>query len=254
MKEGTLFYPFLCTAGVRRGSLETISVFGVACALGLSPLPLTSSMTIKDANNFKYWKQFPLQVYHINRVAMSFVVKKLSLLINEAYKDAHQKSVQVRISYCCGFLCNSSSPLCLSLPFYFILFFSFNDLLRLVGWSFYSWKWPPVLQAMKERMSDLAQSLGMPPGLGEGFKQWYLSSSLECLRQNVLWWSCEHVFVQIFNFCYKYQFDILFPFLFVMGEVGGGFKKKSVWQQFLININHLITHTKGLLMLTNCLC
>lgn len=26
------------------------------------------------------------------------------------------------------------------------------------------------LQAMKERMNDLAQSLGMPPGLGEGFK------------------------------------------------------------------------------------
>ncbi|KAK6126972.1 hypothetical protein DH2020_039283 [Rehmannia glutinosa] len=45
--------------------------------------------------------------------------QKLSLLINEAYKDAHQKSVL----------------------------------------------------AMKERMSDLAQSLGMPPGLGEGFKQ-----------------------------------------------------------------------------------
>ncbi|KAL0427972.1 UNVERIFIED_CONTAM: Nucleoid-associated protein, chloroplastic [Sesamum latifolium] len=47
------------------------------------------------------------------------LIKKLSLLINEAYKDAHQKSVL----------------------------------------------------AMKERMSDLAQSLGMPPGLGEALKQ-----------------------------------------------------------------------------------
>ncbi|OWM65833.1 hypothetical protein CDL15_Pgr015258 [Punica granatum] len=27
------------------------------------------------------------------------------------------------------------------------------------------------VQAMKERMSDLAQSLGMPPGLSDGFKQ-----------------------------------------------------------------------------------
>ncbi|XP_057967265.1 nucleoid-associated protein At4g30620, chloroplastic isoform X2 [Malania oleifera] len=47
------------------------------------------------------------------------LIKKLSLLITEAYKDAHQKSVQ----------------------------------------------------AMKERMSDLAQSLGMPPGVGEGLQQ-----------------------------------------------------------------------------------
>ncbi|KAK7849117.1 nucleoid-associated protein [Quercus suber] len=46
------------------------------------------------------------------------LIKKLSLLVTEAYKDAHQKSVQ----------------------------------------------------AMKERMSDLAQSLGMPPGAGEGLK------------------------------------------------------------------------------------
>ncbi|KAK6151568.1 hypothetical protein DH2020_014203 [Rehmannia glutinosa] len=55
----------------------------------------------------------------ITEAAMELGPKKLSLLINEAYKDAHQKSVL----------------------------------------------------AMKERMSDLAQSLGMPPGLGEGFKQ-----------------------------------------------------------------------------------
>nr|GMD24309.1 nucleoid-associated protein At4g30620, chloroplastic-like [Ipomoea batatas] len=55
----------------------------------------------------------------ITEAAMELGSEKLSLLINEAYKDAHQKSVQ----------------------------------------------------AMKERMSDLAQSLGMPPGLGEGFKQ-----------------------------------------------------------------------------------
>ncbi|XP_057505136.1 nucleoid-associated protein At2g24020, chloroplastic-like isoform X2 [Actinidia eriantha] len=46
------------------------------------------------------------------------LIKKLSLLVTEAYKDAHQKSVQ----------------------------------------------------AMKERMSNLAQSLGMPQGLGEGLK------------------------------------------------------------------------------------
>ncbi|XP_065849243.1 nucleoid-associated protein At4g30620, chloroplastic-like [Euphorbia lathyris] len=49
----------------------------------------------------------------ITEAAMDLGAEKLSLLVNEAYKDAHQKSVQ----------------------------------------------------AMKERMSDLAQSLGMPPGL-----------------------------------------------------------------------------------------
>ncbi|KAF7806539.1 nucleoid-associated protein [Senna tora] len=54
----------------------------------------------------------------ITEAAMELGPEKLSLLITEAYKDAHQKSVL----------------------------------------------------AMKERMSDLAQSLGMPPGLGEGFK------------------------------------------------------------------------------------
>ncbi|XP_054821878.1 nucleoid-associated protein At4g30620, chloroplastic-like [Prosopis cineraria] len=54
----------------------------------------------------------------ITEAAMELGPEKLSLLITEAYKDAHQKSVQ----------------------------------------------------AMKERMNDLAQSLGMPPGLGEGFK------------------------------------------------------------------------------------
>ncbi|KAJ7979597.1 Nucleoid-associated protein, chloroplastic [Quillaja saponaria] len=54
----------------------------------------------------------------ITEAAMELGPEKLSLLITEAYKDAHQKSVQ----------------------------------------------------AMKERMGDLAQSLGMPPGLGEGFK------------------------------------------------------------------------------------
>lgn len=54
----------------------------------------------------------------ITEAAMELGAEKLSLLINEAYKDAHQKSVL----------------------------------------------------AMKERMSDLAQSLGMPPGLGEGLK------------------------------------------------------------------------------------
>lgn len=51
----------------------------------------------------------------ITEAAMELGSEKLSLLVTEAYKDAHQKSVQ----------------------------------------------------AMKERMSDLAQSLGMPPGLGE---------------------------------------------------------------------------------------
>ncbi|KAI3446731.1 hypothetical protein Pfo_003396 [Paulownia fortunei] len=55
----------------------------------------------------------------ITEAAMELGPEKLSLLINEAYKDAHQKSVL----------------------------------------------------AMKERMSDLAQSLGMPPGLSEGFNQ-----------------------------------------------------------------------------------
>ncbi|KAI9117283.1 hypothetical protein K1719_011449 [Acacia pycnantha] len=54
----------------------------------------------------------------ITEAAMELGPEKLSLLITEAYKDAHQKSVL----------------------------------------------------AMKERMNDLAQSLGMPPGLGDGFK------------------------------------------------------------------------------------
>ncbi|KAD0319318.1 hypothetical protein R6Q59_023521 [Mikania micrantha] len=55
----------------------------------------------------------------ITEAAMELGSEKLSLLITEAYKDAHQKSVQ----------------------------------------------------AMKARMGDLAQSLGMPPGLGDQFKQ-----------------------------------------------------------------------------------
>ncbi|KAF3452945.1 hypothetical protein FNV43_RR03378 [Rhamnella rubrinervis] len=54
----------------------------------------------------------------ITEAAMELGPEKLSLLVTEAYKDAHQKSVQ----------------------------------------------------AMKERMSDLAQSLGMPPGASEGLK------------------------------------------------------------------------------------
>ncbi|KAL9270396.1 Nucleoid-associated protein, chloroplastic-like protein [Drosera capensis] len=57
----------------------------------------------------------------ITEAAMELGAEKLSLLVTEAYKDAHQKSVQ----------------------------------------------------AMKERMNNLAQSLGMPPGLGplgDGFK------------------------------------------------------------------------------------
>ncbi|CAN6450356.1 unnamed protein product [Victoria cruziana] len=54
----------------------------------------------------------------ITEAAMELGPEKLSLLVTEAYKDAHQKSVQ----------------------------------------------------AMKERMSNLAQSLGMPPGLSEGLK------------------------------------------------------------------------------------
>ncbi|XP_058755300.1 nucleoid-associated protein At4g30620, chloroplastic-like [Vicia villosa] len=61
--------------------------------------------------------QQPLRT-EITEAAMELGSEKLSLLITEAYKEAHQKSVQ----------------------------------------------------AMKERMNDLAQSLGMPPGLGEGLK------------------------------------------------------------------------------------
>lgn len=52
----------------------------------------------------------------ITEAAMELGAEKLSDLVTEAYKDAHQKSVQ----------------------------------------------------AMKERMQNLAQSLGMPPGLGDG--------------------------------------------------------------------------------------
>ncbi|KAL9233928.1 hypothetical protein vseg_008860 [Gypsophila vaccaria] len=54
----------------------------------------------------------------ITEAAMELGAEKVSLLVTEAYKDAHQKSVL----------------------------------------------------AMKERMSNLAQSLGMPPGLSDGMK------------------------------------------------------------------------------------
>lgn len=37
--------------------------------------------------------------YHLMLIYFLFYVQKLSLLVTEAYKDAHQKSVQVRISY-----------------------------------------------------------------------------------------------------------------------------------------------------------
>ncbi|XP_020572685.1 nucleoid-associated protein At2g24020, chloroplastic-like [Phalaenopsis equestris] len=55
----------------------------------------------------------------ITEAAMELGAEKVALLVTEAYKDAHQKSIQ----------------------------------------------------ALKERMGNLAQSLGMPPGLSEGFKQ-----------------------------------------------------------------------------------
>ncbi|KAG6587818.1 Nucleoid-associated protein, chloroplastic, partial [Cucurbita argyrosperma subsp. sororia] len=61
--------------------------------------------------------QQPLRT-EITEAAMKLGPEKLSLLVTEAYQDAHQKSVQ----------------------------------------------------AMKQRMSDLAQSLGMPQGLSEGLK------------------------------------------------------------------------------------
>ncbi|KAI3454007.1 hypothetical protein Pfo_010670 [Paulownia fortunei] len=61
--------------------------------------------------------QQPVRI-EITEAAMELGAEKLSLLVTEAYKDAHQKSVQ----------------------------------------------------AMKERMGNLAQSLGMPPGLSEGLK------------------------------------------------------------------------------------
>ncbi|XP_047321894.1 nucleoid-associated protein At2g24020, chloroplastic-like [Impatiens glandulifera] len=61
--------------------------------------------------------QQPMRI-EITETAMELGAEKLSLLVTEAYKDAHQKSVQ----------------------------------------------------AMKERMNNLAQSLGMPQGLSEGFK------------------------------------------------------------------------------------
>ncbi|PWZ23230.1 hypothetical protein Zm00014a_014560 [Zea mays] len=61
--------------------------------------------------------QQPIRV-EITEAAMELGAEKLSGLVNDAYKDAHQRSVQ----------------------------------------------------AMKERMADLAQSLGMPAGLGDGLK------------------------------------------------------------------------------------
>ncbi|KAJ0030900.1 hypothetical protein Pint_14382 [Pistacia integerrima] len=68
---------------------------------------------IKKPFVFTYFKAL-----EITEAAMELGPEKLSLLVTEAYKDAHQKSVQ----------------------------------------------------AMKERMGDLAQSLGMPQGLSEGLK------------------------------------------------------------------------------------
>ncbi|KAL6012181.1 Nucleoid-associated protein, chloroplastic [Asimina triloba] len=64
--------------------------------------------------------QSPLRT-EITEAAMELGPEKLSQLITEAYKDAHEKSVQ----------------------------------------------------AMKERMNNLAQSLGMPPGLSEGLNMVY---------------------------------------------------------------------------------
>ena len=81
-----------------------------------------------------------------------FLWQKLSLLVTEAYKDAHAKSVLVktityriilRYNYC---------------------HYSFSFISCLLNTTFW------ISQAMKERMSDLAQSLGMPPGLSDGLK------------------------------------------------------------------------------------
>ena len=80
-------------------------------------------------------------------------MQKLSLLITEAYKDAHQKSVQVRISQ---FIQSKERKKNRKRNYCILLL---NEILHLVD-----------PQAMKERMSDLAQSLGMPPGLNDALK------------------------------------------------------------------------------------
>ena len=76
-----------------------------------------------------------------------YYVQKLSLLVSEAYTDAHQKSLQVRISV-----------------FFFCLKLFFHLCYKTVSVSHY------IFQAMKERMSDLAQSLEIPPGHSEGLE------------------------------------------------------------------------------------
>ncbi|KAI5673129.1 hypothetical protein M9H77_13493 [Catharanthus roseus] len=86
-----------------------------------SPRPRLSSAVLKKDNLSRATlsgNQQPVRI-EITEAAMELGAEELSALVTEAYKDAHQKSVQ----------------------------------------------------AMKARMSDLAQSLGMPQGLSEGMKR-----------------------------------------------------------------------------------
>ncbi|KAF3635230.1 putative early nodulin-like protein 1-like [Capsicum annuum] len=88
--------------------------------------------------------QQPVRI-EITDAAMELGPDKLSLLVAEAYKDAHQKSVLVRKNYLCGMRKKLSC---------------FLNLMQHIVFG---------CQAMKERMNNLAQSLGMPAGL-EGMK------------------------------------------------------------------------------------
>ncbi|KAJ1278196.1 hypothetical protein BS78_04G060400 [Paspalum vaginatum] len=82
------------------------------CRRSLQRLRLMVTVKVTLSGN-----QQPIRV-EITEAAMELGAEKLSELVNDAYKDARQRSVQ----------------------------------------------------AMKERMADLAQSLGMPAGLGDGLK------------------------------------------------------------------------------------
>ncbi|XP_073001679.1 nucleoid-associated protein At4g30620, chloroplastic-like isoform X2 [Typha latifolia] len=134
-KSSGLFFP--CSVGKRahiRKSLHVYSLFGgkKEKSEGSDDAPSKAGILGNMQNLYETVKkaqmvvqveavrvQKELEVAEFDGYCEGELIKKLSLLVTEAYKDAHQKSVQ----------------------------------------------------AMKERMSNLAQSLGMPPGLNnEGLK------------------------------------------------------------------------------------
>ncbi|PNY18091.1 nucleoid-associated protein Synpcc7942_0464-like protein [Trifolium pratense] len=102
--------------GYCEGELVKVTLSGNQQPLRTEITEAAMELGSEEGSIRKHKYDFHFVIYPL--VMATHLLGKLSLLITEAYKEAHEKSVL----------------------------------------------------GMKERMNDLAQSLGMPPGLGEGLK------------------------------------------------------------------------------------